>query len=92
LLIDDPFVHLDERRVTDLWAVLERIAETRQVIVATQDRLVLAHLGVSPDLELTVPETASGTPDSPYHDRVEQPDVARLEEGVLDLWDDPGKP
>jgi len=52
LLIDDPFVHLDEHTAADLWDVLERVARDRQVVIATQDRLVLRHLGVSPDLEL----------------------------------------
>lgn len=89
LLIDDPFVHLDERAVSDLWAVLERISDQRQVIVATQDRLVLQHLGVEPDLELspTDPEVRP----SPGRTAAEAPVVAdepRLSEGVLDLWDD----
>ena len=53
LLIDDPFVHLDEARARDVWSALERIAVERQVIVATQDRLVLDYLGVVPDIDLT---------------------------------------
>ncbi|MFV1985712.1 MAG: ATP-binding protein [Gemmatimonadota bacterium] len=81
LLIDDPFVHLDERSVADLWAVLQRISEDRQVIVATQDRLVLDHLGVSPDLELLGSEAVTGTSAAP--------DASRVEDGILDLWSDP---
>jgi DNA repair exonuclease SbcCD ATPase subunit len=53
LLIDDPFVHLDEERAAELWQVLQRIARQRQVVVATQDRLLLDYLGVKPDLELS---------------------------------------
>ena len=59
LLIDDPFVHLDERSAADLWRVLERVARERQVIIATQDRLILAHLGVAADLELAGPRVAA---------------------------------
>ncbi|MDH3732870.1 MAG: AAA family ATPase [Gemmatimonadota bacterium] len=65
LLIDDPFVHLDERAVSDLWSVLCRIASDRQVIVATQDRLVLDHLGVSADIELET--TTLPAPDTRSH-------------------------
>ncbi len=50
LLVDDPFVHLDEGRAAEVWRVLCRVAEERQVVVATQDRLLLEHLGVAPDL------------------------------------------
>lgn len=52
LLIDDPFVHLDEQRAGGLWEILCAVARNRQVIVATQDRLVLQHLGVESDLVL----------------------------------------
>lgn len=60
LLIDDPFVHLDDRTAEELWDLLTSIARERQVIVATQDRLVLRHLGVEPDLTLEAPD--SGAP------------------------------
>jgi uncharacterized protein YhaN len=52
LLVDDPFVHLDPRRAGEIWAVLCRVARERQVLVMTQDRLTLEHLGVRPDLDL----------------------------------------
>lgn len=90
LLIDDPFVHLDEGAAEDLWAVLCRISVERQVIVATQDRLVLEHLQVAPDLVLAGPVTegtsgsgrqASSPPSSSEH--LPSP---RLEGEVLDLW------
>ena len=93
ILIDDPFVHLDERAVADLWTVLCRIAEERQVIVGTQDRLVLDHLGVEADLTLrSVPsvarppapsrEDADGSEDDPTGPS------SRLDDEVLDLWGD----
>lgn len=55
LLLDEPFAHLDESRAAQLWEMLRRIATERQVIVATQDRLVLEHLGIEPDLRLGEP-------------------------------------
>jgi DNA repair exonuclease SbcCD ATPase subunit len=52
LLLDDPFVHLDPGRARELWDVLAKIAVERQVIVATQDRLLVDHLGIEPQLDL----------------------------------------
>jgi DNA repair exonuclease SbcCD ATPase subunit len=52
LLLDDPFVHLDPGRARELWDVLAKIALERQVIVATQDRLLVDHLGIEPQLDL----------------------------------------
>lgn len=52
LIVDDPFVHLDEEHATNLWGLLCAIARDRQVIVATQDQLVLDRLGVTPDIVL----------------------------------------
>ncbi len=56
LLVDDPFVHLDPRRAGEIWEVLCRVAGERQVLVTTQDRLILEHLAVRPDLNLDGPE------------------------------------
>lgn len=56
LLVDDPFVHLDPTRAGEIWEVLCRVARERQVLVMTQDRLTLEHLGVRPDLNLDGPE------------------------------------
>ncbi len=56
LLVDDPFVHLDPIRAGEIWEVLCRVARERQVLVMTQDRLTLEHLGVRPDLNLDGPE------------------------------------
>jgi uncharacterized protein YhaN len=55
LLVDDPFVHLDADRAAEIWDVLCTIARERQVILTTQDRLVLEHLGIRPDLDLDGP-------------------------------------
>ncbi|MFQ5679240.1 MAG: AAA family ATPase [Gemmatimonadota bacterium] len=52
LVLDDPFVHLDAERGRQLWALLDRIARERQVVILTQDGLLLEHLGVHPDLRL----------------------------------------
>lgn len=70
LLLDDPFVHLDAGRARELWSVLASIATDRQVIVATQDRLLIDYLGVEPNLDLDAPrrgelETAEAE-DEPY--------------------------
>jgi DNA repair exonuclease SbcCD ATPase subunit len=55
LLIDEPFTHLDEVRSREVWDLLVRLAAGRQVIVTTQDRLVLDHLGIRPDFDLALP-------------------------------------
>ncbi|MGB5673723.1 MAG: hypothetical protein WBO43_04195, partial [Gemmatimonadota bacterium] len=56
LLVDEPFTHLDEVRSREVWDLLQRLATDRQVIVTTQDRLVLDHLGIRPDLDLATAE------------------------------------
>ena len=56
LLVDEPFTHLDEVRSREVWDLLQRLASERQVIVTTQDRLVLDHLGIRPDLDLAAVE------------------------------------
>lgn len=58
LLVDEPFTHLDEVRSREVWDLLQRLATERQVIVTTQDRLVLDHLGIRPDLDLATVERA----------------------------------
>ncbi len=65
LIVDDPFMHLDERRAAQLWTVLRRAAADRQVILATQDRLLLEHLGVAPDLDLDLYPLSSLDPSEP---------------------------
>ncbi len=59
LIVDDPFVHLDADRAAEIWDVLCTIARERQVILTTQDRLVLEHLGIRPDLDLDGPSRAA---------------------------------
>lgn len=61
LLLDDPFVHLDAVRARELWDVLADIARDRQVIVATQDRLLIEHLGIEPDLDLDASPVVAGS-------------------------------
>ncbi|MBT8477381.1 MAG: hypothetical protein KJO06_00590, partial [Gemmatimonadetes bacterium] len=58
LLVDEPFTHLDEVRSREVWDLLVKLAADRQVIVTTQDRLVLDHLGIEPDIELVAPGSA----------------------------------
>ncbi|MDX1623130.1 MAG: AAA family ATPase [Gemmatimonadota bacterium] len=50
LIVDEPFAWLDLERARELWSLLERIAEDRQVLVATQEELTLEALGVEADL------------------------------------------
>lgn len=59
LLVDEPFTHLDEVRSREVWNLLQQLAVERQVIVTTQDRLVLDHLSVRPDFDLAAPRRAS---------------------------------
>jgi len=98
LLIDDPFVHLDQEAARELWEILVRVARERQVIVATQDRLLLSHLGVEPDLLLKPtgrlarpvgPTSADGGPPSPDEAERASPDAAgrpRPDVSEPDLW------
>ncbi len=55
LLVDEPFTHLDERNARQVWDLLCSLAEERQVIVGTQNRLFLDHLGIVPDIDLSAP-------------------------------------
>lgn len=55
ILVDEPFTHLDETHAAEVWGLLTSIAAERQVLVTTQNRLVLRHLGVEPDIELSLP-------------------------------------
>lgn len=59
LLVDEPFTHLDEAHSRDVWELLSELATERQVVVTTQNRLVLEHLGVEPDMVLPLPESAT---------------------------------
>ncbi|MCK5448644.1 MAG: hypothetical protein KAJ43_10910, partial [Gemmatimonadetes bacterium] len=59
LLVDEPFTHLDESHSRDVWNLLSELATERQVVVTTQNRLVLEHLGVEPDVDLPLPGSAT---------------------------------
>lgn len=59
LLVDEPFTHLDEARSRDVWYLLSELALERQVVVTTQNRLVLQYLGVEPDVDLPLPGSAT---------------------------------
>lgn len=52
LIVDEPFAHLDTRRAATVWKILCHVAAERQVIVTTQDELLLEHLEITPDLRL----------------------------------------
>jgi hypothetical protein len=43
-----------------VWDLLVRLAAGRQVIVTTQDRLVLDHLGIRPDFDLALRGQGAG--------------------------------
>ncbi len=52
LLVDEPFAYLDVGRAEEIWSLLCQISQSRQVLVMSQDRLVLEHLGIKPDIQL----------------------------------------
>lgn len=52
LVIDEPFAHLDRDRARALWGLLCAVARQRQVIVTTQNELLLGHLEIEPDIRL----------------------------------------
>ena len=52
LIVDEPFAHLDTRRAATVWEILFQVAADRQVIVTTQDELLLQYLEIAPDLRL----------------------------------------
>jgi uncharacterized protein YhaN len=52
LIVDEPFTHLDERHAEQVWMLLSRVAEHRQVVVTTQERGLLERLGVQPTIRL----------------------------------------
>ena len=54
LLVDEPFAHLDDVRAAEVWKLLKEIARTRQVVVTSQDRLILEHLSIRADIELPI--------------------------------------
>jgi energy-coupling factor transporter ATP-binding protein EcfA2 len=63
LILDDPFAHLDPERAALLWEMLRSVAGERQVILTTQDALLLDALGVEPDIRLG-PERKEAPPET----------------------------
>jgi DNA repair exonuclease SbcCD ATPase subunit len=64
LILDEPFAHLDPGRARTVWDMLQRVAADRQVILTTQDPLLMASLGIAPDIVLTTGEPAELPPGS----------------------------
>lgn len=52
LIIDEPFAHLDREHAAAVWDLLNAVAAERQVIVTTQDELLIAELELEPDILL----------------------------------------
>jgi energy-coupling factor transporter ATP-binding protein EcfA2 len=52
MIVDEPFAYLDLDRARELWRLLCRVAQERQVFVVTQEALTLEALGIAPDIEL----------------------------------------
>ena len=52
LVVDEPFAHLDRPRASAVWAQLREVAKDRQVIVTTQDALLVDALAIEPDIRL----------------------------------------
>ncbi len=50
LVVDEPFAYLDDRHSAQVWQLLVRIADDRQVIVTTQETQLLDRLGVTTGL------------------------------------------
>jgi hypothetical protein len=59
LVVDEPFAHLDADHAAAVWQNLCAVAADRQVVVTTQDALLLDRLGIAPDLYLD-PDPATG--------------------------------
>jgi DNA repair exonuclease SbcCD ATPase subunit len=65
LILDEPFAHLDPERAADVWVMLSSVASERQVILTTQDTLLLAELGVEPDIALGAEGLSTSSEDAP---------------------------
>jgi energy-coupling factor transporter ATP-binding protein EcfA2 len=63
LILDEPFAHLDPDRAAAVWEMLRSVAGERQVILTTQDTLLLAALDVEPDIVLGVEQAAEQADD-----------------------------
>lgn len=74
LIVDEPFTHLDERHAEQVWELLSRLSKRRQVVVTTQDLVLLERLGVEPTIRLSAGRRSNSEPS----DRPEG-DTARFE-------------
>jgi energy-coupling factor transporter ATP-binding protein EcfA2 len=61
LILDEPFAHLDPDRAAAVWEMLCSVAGERQVIVTTQDTLLLAALHIEPDILLDAARPAAAS-------------------------------
>lgn len=52
LIVDEPFVHLDDRHAGQVWNLLQQVSVHRQVIVTTQESALLDRLGAEPTIRL----------------------------------------
>jgi hypothetical protein len=59
VILDDPFAHLDRERAGLVWEMLCAMARDRQVIITSQDALLLDALGVEPDIDLGAASVAT---------------------------------
>jgi energy-coupling factor transporter ATP-binding protein EcfA2 len=62
LIVDEPFTHLDERHAAQVWELLSRVSEHRQVVVTTQERSLLERLGVEPTIRLSAGRLSNSGP------------------------------
>jgi energy-coupling factor transporter ATP-binding protein EcfA2 len=65
LILDEPFAHLDPDHSAAAWELLGAVARERQVIITTQDSLLLPSLGVEPDIRLAAAEPDTAEPQQP---------------------------
>jgi len=61
LIVDEPFVHLDDRHAAQVWNLLGDISVHRQVIITTQEEDLLERLGVEPTIRLAGDKVAAAT-------------------------------
>lgn len=62
LIVDEPFTHLDGRHAAQVWDLLSRVAEQRQVVVTTQEQRLLEHLGIEPTIALSAGRVSNSEP------------------------------
>lgn len=65
LLVEDPFVHLDDEHAERVWNLLQQVSVHRQVIVTSREAELLNRLGVRPSVRLRRSASNSASPDRP---------------------------